>query len=69
MIRAASPPTLVCTVLRMVLPGRPLPVPGSAPTGAVVQVATQFPPVWAGATGLRAAACVSAGGSGAALGR
>ncbi len=64
-MRAASPPMLVCTTLRTVRPGALPSVPASAPTGAAVQVAIHEGPEAAGSTGLRAAAWVSAGGSGA----
>lgn len=42
-IRVSEPPMLVCTTLRMVLPGSPFGVPGSGPTGAADQVPVQLP--------------------------
>ncbi|WP_405729696.1 hypothetical protein [Streptomyces sp. NBC_01537] len=41
--RAAVPPTLACTTLRIDVPGYPFAVPGSPPTAAVSHVPTHAP--------------------------
>lgn len=59
MTRAASPPMLVCTTLRMVRRAGSVPRSWSiAPfTGAAAQVASQWPVEWARAAGVRATPC------------